>query len=88
MSVLKGFSGLFYICFQIVEIMKMSAFGLCEMRSFLVMALINLGQEKDAYNVIKFWMTTFRKANPDAIARMINSLGPREWLHAKDSDVL
>ena len=48
---------------MVVKIMKMSAFGLCEMRSFLVMSLINMDRFDEAYNVIKFWMITFQEKN-------------------------
>ena len=62
--------------------MRSSPFGLCEMRSFLIMALINLGRYKEACEVIVFWMIKFPKMDSGIVAEMINNLQPGEWLHS------
>ena len=70
----------------IVEIMRMSAFGLCEMRKFLVMALFNMDRDDEAYNVITFWMTKFEETNSKTMAKMMNDLQIGEWLYLPDQD--
>ena len=66
---------------MVVEIMRTSAFGLCEMKSFLVMALVNMNRDEEAYNTIKFWTNTFENTDSVTLATMTNRLLPGEWLH-------
>ena len=67
--------------------MRLSTFGLCEMRAHLVMALLNMDWYEEVYDVIKFWMITFRENDSKTLANMMNKLNPGQWLKMPNQDL-
>ena len=73
----------------LVDFMKMSSSGLCYMQSFLIMTMLSLEKDDEAYDVIKFRMcrfndTSYRDFNQ--IITICNSLENGEWLREPNQD--
>ena len=73
----------------LVDFMKMSSSGLCYMQSFLIMTMLSLEKDDEAYDVIKFRMcrfndTSYRDFNQ--IISICNSLENGEWLREPNQD--
>ena len=71
----------------IAELARVSIKGTCDLKNYLVMALMSLGRDQDAYNMIKFWIITFNEEDNETLAKMANELNPGEWLHLPNQNM-
>ena len=71
----------------IAELARVSIKGTCDLKNYLVMALMSLGRDQDAYNMIKFWIVTFNEKDNETLAKMANELNPGEWLHLPNQNM-
>ena len=71
----------------IAELARVSIKGTCDLKNYLVMALMSLGRDQDAYNMIKFWIITFNESDNNTLEKMVNELKPGEWLHLPNQNM-
>merc|ERR1719361_3359792 len=71
----------------VAELARVSIKGTCDLRNYMVMALMSLGRDQDAYNMIKFWIITFNESDNKTLEKMVNELKPGEWLHLPNQNM-
>ena len=69
------------------ELARVAIKGTSDLKNYMVMALMSLGRDQDAYNMIKFWIITFHEKDNETLAKMNNELNPGEWLHLPNQNM-
>ena len=69
------------------ELTRVAIKGTSDLKNYMVMALMSLGRDQDAYNMIKFWIITFHEKDNETLAKMTNELNPGEWLHLPNQNM-
>ena len=66
--------------------MNISASGLCLLQSFSVMSLLNMDRDDEAYNILKFRMTTFNKMSYKEFKSLVIQSNPQQWIQPSTND--